>query len=264
MAGLCSGSRPTGARAWRFRYRFAGKANMLHLGDYPAMSLQDARRERDRQKDLLAKGLDPADARRQARVLAQVAADDSFEGVAREWMRTQGKWADSTREKTLWLFETYAFPWIGKRPLRSITAPEMLLLLRRPESLGKIETVQRLKQRCGQVLRYGIGTARADGDPTADLRGVLTTVHVRHHASLTRKPDVGQLVRDIEAFTGQFATKCALKLTALVFVRPGRIAAMGVVGDIGRRYGVAHSRRKNEDGCYPHRSSLQAGTASNR
>lgn len=223
MGGLCIEIRPTGTRAWRFRYRFAGKANMLHLGDYPSMSLQDARRERDRQRDVLARGGDPADLRRQARALAQVAADDSFEAGAREWMRTQGKWAESTRVKSLWIFENYAFPCIGKRPLRSITTPEMLLLLRRPESLGKIETAQRLKQRAGQVFRYGIGTGRADRDPTADLRGVLTTVHVRHHASLTQKPAVGQLMRDIDGFVGQFPTKCALRLTALTFVRPGEL-----------------------------------------
>lgn len=223
MAGLCLEIRPTGSRSWRFRYRFAGKANMLDLGDYPAMSLQDARRERDRQRDLLARGLDPADARRQAKALALVAAEDSFEAVAREWIGTQKKWAESTLEKTLWLFENYAFPWVGKRPLRSITAPEMLVLLRRPESLGKIETAQRLKQRAGQVFRYGIGTGRADRDPTADLRGVLTTVHVRHHASLTQKAPVGQLMRDIDAFTGQFPTRCALQLTALTFVRPGEL-----------------------------------------
>ena len=89
MHGLCLEIRPTGARSWRFRYRFAGKANMLDLGDYPAMSLQDARRERDKQRDLLARGSDPADVRRQAKALALVAAEDNFEAVAREWIATK-------------------------------------------------------------------------------------------------------------------------------------------------------------------------------
>lgn len=71
----------------------------------------------------------------------------------------------------------------------------MLVLLRRPESLGKLETAPRLKQYCGQVFRYAIGTGRADRDPTADLRGVLTTAHVQHHASITHKPAVGELLR---------------------------------------------------------------------
>ena len=60
MAGLCVEIRSTGPKKWRFRYRFAGKADMLDLGDYPDISLQDARQERDRQKQLLKGGTDPA------------------------------------------------------------------------------------------------------------------------------------------------------------------------------------------------------------
>ncbi|MGF6712264.1 integrase [Luteibacter sp. W1I16] len=152
-----------------------------------------------------------------------LSADDGFEAIAREWMRTKAKWSPATRDKAIWLFETYALPWIGKRPIRSLTPPEMLVLLRRPESLGKLETAQRLKQRCGQVFRYAIGTGRGDRDPTADLRGVLTTAHVRHHASLTRTEAVGELMRAIDSFTGHISTRCALLLSALTFVRPGEL-----------------------------------------
>lgn len=223
MAGLCIEVRPTGLKVWRLRYRHAGKAKMLGLGMYPAMSLQDARKERDKQRDMIAKGIDPSEARQQARAQALMASEDSFEAVAREWMAKQAKWSKTTRQKALWLFETYAFPWIGRRSVRSLTAPEMLVLLRRPESLGKLETAQRLKQRCGQVFRYAIGTGRGERDPTADLKGVLTTAKVRHHASITDKPGVGELMRAIDSFTGHFITRCALRLTALTFVRPGEL-----------------------------------------
>lgn len=71
-------------------------------------------------------------------------------------MKAQGKWSLSIRSKAEWLFETYAFPWLGKHPIDSITSSGMLLLLRRPENLSKFEATQRLKQRCGQVFRYAI------------------------------------------------------------------------------------------------------------
>lgn len=140
MLGLCIEVRPTGFKAWRFRYRFGGKGRMLDLGTYPQMSLQDARKERDRQRDLVAKGSDPADVRRQDKALALASADDSFEAIAREWMQRMAKWAPVTRAKALWLFETYAFPWIGKRPIRELTPPEMLVVLRRPESSRLLNT----------------------------------------------------------------------------------------------------------------------------
>ncbi len=223
MGGLCIEIRPTGARCWRYRYRFAGKANMLDLGDYPAMSLQEARRERDRQRALLDAGTDPAAARRQARQREQVNPDECFEVLAKEWIEKQGDWSPATLSKAEAMLGTWAYPWIGKRPARAITAADMLEVLRRPERAGKIETAQRLKQRCGQIFRYGIPTGRCERDPTADLRGVLTRVAVKHHASITDRAGIGALLRAIQGYGGRFATVCALQLSALTFVRPGEL-----------------------------------------
>lgn len=225
MEGLCIEVRPTGARCWRFRYRRpgSGKPNMLDLGDYPAVSLQDARRERDRQRDMLRAGVDPGEARKQAGLRAQAEEDDRFEAVAREWLAKQGAWSPATLVKAMALLEAWVFPWIGQRRMRTIEAPDMLAVLRRPEAAGKIETAQRAKQRAGQIFRYGIATGRCDRDPTADLRGVLQTVKTRHHASITNRARVGTLLRAIDAYHGTFVVVCALRLSALTFVRPGEL-----------------------------------------
>jgi integrase len=121
-------------------------------------------RKRDQQRHNLASGGDPSSVRRTAAVEASVGATNSFEAVAQEWMAKQKKWKASTRAKAKWLLETYAFPWIGTRPIAEITPMDMLTLLRRPEALGKIETAHRLKQRCGHVFRYAIATGRAARD----------------------------------------------------------------------------------------------------
>jgi len=68
-----------------------------------------------------------------------------------------------------------------------------------------------------------LSTLRADSDPTAVLRGALRTVRVVHHASVTDKRRVGQLMRDIYAFEGHMVPQCALKLSALVWARPVEI-----------------------------------------
>jgi len=224
MDGLCIEVRPSGARCWRFRYRFAGRANMLDLGGYPAVSLQEARRERDRLRGMVRQGVDPSAARRQA-LAQQTAASDLFEPVAREWLAKQGAWSPATMTKAVALLENWAFPWIGRRRLREVSVGDMLLLVQRPEAQGKIETAQRLKQRCGQVFRYGIPSGRCDSDPTASLRGVLQTARVRHHASLTDRVRVGGLLRAIDGYPGTFVVKCALHLSALTFVRPGELRA---------------------------------------
>lgn len=223
MGGLAIEVRPTGARCWRFRYRFAGKANMISLGEYPAMSLQDARRERDRQRALLAAGQDPSVVRQTERLKATLAAEDSFEAVAREWIAQRGEWTERTHDRASWILDTYAFPWIGRRPVNSITAVDVLALVRRPDCGGKHDTAARLKQRIGQIMRYAVATGRADRDPTADLRGVLKTVKVRHHAGLTDRTAVGGLMRAIDGYQGHAPTVLALRLTPLVFLRPGEL-----------------------------------------
>lgn len=222
-AGLCIEVRPTVGRYWRLRYRFAGKQKMLSLGVYPETSLSEARRKRVKARALLARGIDPSAKRRQDRLTAHVIADRTFQAVALEWLDGRGNLAKVTQGKIMWLLTSYAFPWLGTRPVGEITAPELLAVFRRVEALGKLETTQRLKQVCGQVFRYAVATGRAQHDPTADLRGALKTTKTRHYASITEPGKVGALLRAIDSFQGSFVVSCALKLAPLLFVRPGEL-----------------------------------------
>ena len=71
--------------------------------------------------------------------------------------------------------------------------------------------------------RYAVATGRAERDPSADLRGSLPPVNERHHASITEPRKIGELLRAIEGYTGSLATRCALLLAPLTFVRPGEL-----------------------------------------
>ena len=215
---------PTGAKYWRWKYRFGGKEKRLALGVYDEVSLAAAKDARDEARATLRNGIDPGAKRKAERLAARVAAATSFEAVAREWLEKQAtKLAPNTIARAERLLESLAFPWIRTRPVSEITPPELLEVLRRVESQGKLETAQRLKQRCGQIFRYAIATGRAERDPSADLRGALATPKVRHRAAITDPAEVGALLRSIEGFSGQFVTHCALRLLPLLFVRPGEL-----------------------------------------
>ena len=206
-------------RLWRLRYRYAKVEKLLSLGNYPDISLKRAREKRDEARRLLADGIDPS-ARRKS---DQQAKSETFEAIAREWLEMRAKTSAAiTMQKARWLLEM-VFPRIGKRPIREITAPELLSALRRIESRGHHETAHRAKQKCGQVFRYAIVTGRAERDVTADLRGALVPVVSRNHASLTDPAEVGSLLRAIDGYEGQPITAAALKLAPLVFVRPGEL-----------------------------------------
>ena len=115
------------------------------------------------------------------------------------------------------------FPWIGKRPIADIKAPELLAVLRRVESRGALESAHRIRTICGQVFRYAVATGRAERDPAADLRGALPQPQEKHMAAITEPAKVAELLRVIDGYQGGFVVKCALRFASLVFVRPGEL-----------------------------------------
>ena len=150
--------------------------------------------------------------------------ENSFESVAREWhIKFSAKWTEDHKLRTLYRLEKDVFPWLGQRPISEITPPELLLVLRRIENRGAIETAHRIHQICGQVFRYAIATGKADRDSSADLRGAIPPVKKRHHASIINPKEIGDLLRAINGYNGYLVTKCALQLAPLLFVRPGEL-----------------------------------------
>ena len=229
--GLCVEVTPSGGRLWRYRYRFDAKANMLALGKYPEITLKEARERRDAARKLLAHGIDPSEARREERAAQEAATINTFEAVAREWL---GTWAadkaKSHSRNVKSRLENYAFPLIGARPVAEINVPEVLAVLRRLESMGFAESAHRVKTVISQVMRYAIATGRRiERDPCLDLKGALQTRPPKHMATLTRPADVAALLRAIEGYQttphASAITCAALKLSPLLFVRPGELQA---------------------------------------
>lgn len=215
---------PNGAKYWRFKYRFADKEKKLSFGVYPDVSLADARNKRDEARSLLAKDIDPSVDKQIKKRATKLAAENSFEAIAREWYaKFSSKWTAHHGERIIRRLEKDIFPWLGKRPVTEITAPEILNTLRRIENRGARETAHRTQQNCGQIFRYAIASGRAERDPSADLRGALEPVKKNHLASITDPNKIGDLLRTINSYQGYFITKCALRLSPLFFVRPGEL-----------------------------------------
>ncbi|MBF0628907.1 MAG: integrase arm-type DNA-binding domain-containing protein [Magnetococcales bacterium] len=222
--GLVMLVQPSGARWWRFRYRFQGTAKMLSLGVYPDTSLKQAREKRDEARRLLADGVDPGVHRRLTKNMAADAGQDSFESVAREWIAKESvAWAKSHADKIIQRMERDVFPWLGKRSVREITAPEILACARRVEERGALDTAHRCKQNIGQVMRYAIAIGRAERNPVPDLQGALPSAKGSHFAAITDPVQLGKLLRAIEACSGFLSVRCALRLLPRVFTRPGEL-----------------------------------------
>jgi integrase len=213
----------TGSKLWRFAYRFNGRQKQIALGAYPQVTLAEARERREAARKLLASGQDPSVARRLEKI-AKAGGGNTFREVAEEFIEKQRREDRSaaTLRKNRWLLEP-AFAAFGDRAIGEVTAPELLHALRKFEQRGRYESARRLRTVAGMIFRYAIATGRASRDIALDLRGALTTPKVKHRAAITEPTELGALLRAIEGYSGQPATRLALQLSALLFVRPGEL-----------------------------------------
>lgn len=216
----------SGSKLWRMAYRFEQKSKILSFGEYPVISLKDARERREEAKKLLAKGIDPG-ARKKAVKEEQLSeVRDTFQNIALEWHQT--KTADFTekhRGTVMYRLEKYIFPLIGNSHIARMEAPDILAVVKPLEHKGQNETARRILQIISQVYRYAVITGRARRNPATDLYGALKPRKTVHRAAITEPARVGQLLRDCDNYEGYFPIVCALRLAPLVFVRPTELRA---------------------------------------
>ncbi|KWH23378.1 integrase [Burkholderia cepacia] len=214
----------SGSKYWRMNYRFASKDKTLALGVYPDVSLAAARKKRDAAREQLAAGIDPSEAKRAEKRATRIALANSFEIVAQGWMEERKTTVEPAQhEKTLARFNNDVLPWLGKRPITNIDAPEILAVLKRVDARGARFTAHRIRSEISRVFRYGIKEGLCKTDPAKDLIGAIPAPIEKHFASITEPAKVGEMLRAFDSFSGTFPVLCALKLAPMLFVRPGEL-----------------------------------------
>jgi len=213
-----------GYKYWRYDYRYQGKRKTLALGVYPAIGLKQARIKHEEARELLGKGIDPAIQRKVEKVTQIKNNQNNFEAVAREWHeKHKHTWTEGHAKTILHRLNVNIFPYIGFRAISEIEPPDILAPLRIIEERGAVHTAHRIRALCGQIFRYAVATGRAQRDPTADLKGAIPPAKSTHFASITDPKKIGELLRAIDDYQGDFTTAKALQLSPYVFVRPGEL-----------------------------------------
>jgi integrase len=216
---------PTGGKLWRLKYRFGGKERLLALGIYPDVGLKQVRERRDKAREQLASGIDPGQQKKAEKLQRRIAADNSFEAVARAWW---AQWSSTKsakhRDEVMRRLETDVFPEIGALPVASITAAQLLAVSLKIEKRGALDLAKRAYQTSGQVLRYAVAHGLIDRNPAADVKpgDALKATRKENYARLALK-EVPELLRKIAEYDGSPYTRGALRLMALTFVRTSEL-----------------------------------------
>lgn len=221
--GMCLLVKPAG-KYWRMEYRFLGKRKTLALGVYPAVSLASARKRRDEVQQMLAEGIDPAQAKRDTKQAKVAATAQTFEAVARQWLKKMAPTRSvSTQDKVQGWLDNNVFPVLGKKPIADIKPRDILAAVQKMEVRGAVESAHRVKQVCGQIFRFAVAHDMVERDITADLRGAIAPPVKGNFAAITEPKQVAALMRAIYDYHGYPAAVAALKLAPMVFVRPGEL-----------------------------------------
>ena len=214
---------PNGSKLWRFKYRLYGVEKRQSFGRYPEVSLAEARRLREEAKALLSAGRDPAIERRQAKLVAALSAETTFDSVAREYIEkiaSEGR-AQSTIDKNLWYLKQLKA--LKPLPVGQVRPADVLAVLKRIEAKGKYETARRCRAFVSRVFRYAVATLRAENDPAAVLRGALKSPKTKHHAAFDKPEQVAGLLRAIDEYEGHLITRLAMQVLPHVMARPGEL-----------------------------------------
>ncbi len=224
--GLLLEIRPSGAKYWRYNYRFAGKQKTLALGTYPETSLATAREAHEQAYNLVANNIDPTEIRRAEKQNIIEEASNTFEAVALEWLSVY--MVDKSEGHKI-RAERFLLKHLAKlktRPIATITTQELLAALRQVEAKGTLDTAHRARQVAGQVFSYAIQTGRAERNVARDLAGALKPVRQTHRAAIIDPHQLGKLLRDMEDSNAGMIVKTAMKISPILFQRPGEIRHM--------------------------------------
>jgi integrase len=214
---------PNGSKYFRLKYRISGKEKLLALGVYPETGLKQARDKRDKARSQLADGVDPSGIRKADKITQTY----TFERMAREWFASNSHTLTSlTHHKKLRRFEIHVFPILGNIGVNAVKSPDVFNLIKPLIAKGELETAHRIRSEISGAFAYAIAHGLTDYDPAQAVAKQLPAQKVKHRPALIEPNQVAQLLRDITHYQGTFVVQCALRLSPLLFQRPGEIRQM--------------------------------------
>ncbi len=215
-----------GKKTWRYRYRIDGKESIFVLGEFPVMSLMEARSARRDARELVKQGINPSQARKQevkSKIKEKLALNDTFEFIALGWMNKQvDSWSSSHSNAVLGSLAKNVFPEIGHIPIDQVTTPDLVALIDKIEKRGALEIAKKVLQRVNSVFMYASRIGKVRQNPAANMKGSLKSRKVVHHPALNRE-ELPQFLNDLNKAKIHISTKLGLKFLILTAARTDEV-----------------------------------------
>jgi integrase len=222
--GLYCDVLPTGKKVWRYNYRIHQKQKSFTIGEYPNISLSDARRRRDEAKQQVSESIDPSE---QKQISKHSLKENSFEAIAKAWLEhNKNEWSEGHYQRNKSYLIRDVFPFIGNADAQKIEAPEIISIIKKVADRGAIDASKRVKGFIQQVFNYAVAHGKASRNPAkdVDLNQILPKTISKHYAAITDPEKLGELLRVIDGYQGSIVVRLALKILPMTMLRPSELA----------------------------------------
>lgn len=224
--GLYLRVKPNGSKLWLFNYTrpVAKKRAHLGLGNYPDLSLADARAKAQEFRTILAKGLDPQEYRQEQELKASEAYANTFRVVADRWLRLKQPNVSETYYKKIDdRLSKFVFPRLGNIPIHKITAVDAIQVIMPVADEGKLETVKKLCRWINEIMVYAVNTSVNQSNPLAGIGKAFNSPKVVNLPTL-KPSELPELMSRLNIANTKLVTRCLLEWQLHTMVRPGEAA----------------------------------------
>jgi len=224
--GLQLRIKPNGSKLWLLDYRrpYTKKRTSLSFGNYPDITLAQARKKRAEAKALLAREIDPQEHRDEEKRLNEVAHSNTLEHIAAQWLEVKKATVSSDHAVDTWRsLELHIFPNLGKVPIHKITAIKVIDTINPIAAKGSLETVKRLCQRLNEIMIYAVNTGIIEANPLAGISKAFKHPTKQHLPTL-KPEELPLLLHTLTTASIKYTTRCLIEWQLHTMVRPSEAA----------------------------------------
>lgn len=215
---------PNGVKSWHFRFTWLAKQSRISFGTYPEISLKEARARRDEAREMVAAGVDPREARKEAQLELEDGKGKTFRKVYEEWTAfRKGKLAEGTLKGIRIAMENDVLPFVGDEQISAIKRADVIALIRRIEARGTITASVKTRQWMGQVFKYAIAIGVLETNPSAEMHVVTEKMAPYKPRAFADFSEAKSIMRAIQDCPTLLTLRNAVLLMVYTVCRPGEV-----------------------------------------
>ena len=222
----------TGSKIWQHRFSIYPNGKRKEVirrgGEYPSMSIKDARAWRDSNKELISQGITPS---KKYEKLKQVATDKAtFNDIFGNWLHTMKKikgWSDDYATDTQQRANMYLLPKLGKLPIEDITIHIVRDLLMEIQDTGKLDTVDKVKGIVTRVLGHGVSRGVMEINVALSLSpDLFIKKKDKHYAHAKTPQELKEILLKLREVKSKQSVRTALTLLPHLLLRPKEVVEL--------------------------------------